>query len=209
MTGYPLDLVVLVADLDQEQTIRGLLDKRSKALGIRELKHSLLRHPRRDPGCFNEAPDVLQSYQDRAAQALVVLDRDGCGQEATSAEGIESDLNIRLASSGWGERAKALVIDPELEIWVWSDSPHVESILGWAGKNPSLREWLSKEGLWSSEQPKPSDPKEALRVALRQGQKRAGAALFGRLAELVSIERCQDASFARLRGLLTAWFASR
>lgn len=34
---YALDLVVLVADLDQQETIRSLLDKRSQSLGIRKV----------------------------------------------------------------------------------------------------------------------------------------------------------------------------
>lgn len=207
MSSPPLDLVVLVADLDQEQAIRSLLRDRVRSLGIRSVKSEYLRHVRHDPGCLNEAEAILQPYQMRAAHALVLLDLEGSGREDQRAEDIESELTSRLGTSGWGDRATAVVIDPELEIWVWSDSPQVEEVLGWTGRKPALREWLQARGLLIPTEPKPRDPKLALREALHEVRQKPSAAIFGRLAQGVGLDRCADASFQRLRKCLWNWFA--
>lgn len=205
---YPLDLVVLVADLDQQEVMRSLLDKRPESLGIRKIRRELLKHPRHDPGCFVEAPALLRTYQDRAAHAVVLLDREGSGKEELSADEMENHLNGRLTASGWGDRARTVVIDPELEIWVWSDSPQVDEGLGWSGRTPSLRQWLLTRGLWPPGAAKPPSPKEALHAALREVRQRAVASIFSRLAATVSLDRCEDPSFSRLRGFLRGWFPS-
>lgn len=49
----PLDLYVLVADKNMEQTLLGLL-ARPDALGIRALRYQVTPHPSRDPGCLRE-----------------------------------------------------------------------------------------------------------------------------------------------------------
>jgi hypothetical protein len=45
------DLVVLAADKNTEFTVRGLLDSRTAALGIRRVVFDVYPHPERDPGC--------------------------------------------------------------------------------------------------------------------------------------------------------------
>jgi hypothetical protein len=206
VSSYAIDLVLLVADLDQEQALRALIDHRSASLGTRRLQWVLLRHPRHDAGCLNEAAEVLQPFQSRAAHALVVLDREGSGQEDRSAVELEKALDERLSISGWGDRARSLVIDPELEIWVWSPSPKVDESLGWAGRRPSLRDWLGAQGFLEGDQHKPARPKEAMRAALREVRRPVSAATFGRIAREVSLERCGDSSFGRFRRLLQTWF---
>jgi hypothetical protein len=204
--SYPLDLYVLVADLDQQQALQALLGSRAESLGIRGVRFEVTKHPQRDGGCFTGAPALLQTLQSQAAHAIVVLDREGCGAEDKSAEEIESDLDARLTSSGWGSRARSVVIDPEIEIWVWSSSPHVDDTLGWTGRSPTLREWLVRQGFLQASEDKPARPKEALRAALRESQMRPSAALFAQLAERVGLERCRDRSFRRLRETLSSWF---
>ena len=51
-------------------------------------------------------------------------------------------MEERLAANGWNDRAKAIVVDPELESWVWADSRVVEDVLGWPGHAEDLRSWL-------------------------------------------------------------------
>lgn len=178
------------------------------SLGIRPLGVEYLRHPRHDPGCFLQAPDILQPYQLRAAHALVVFDREGCGREELTAEQIESDLATRLSESGWGPRSRAVAIDPESEIWIWSDSPKVDEGLGWANRKPALREWLRSRQLLAPDPTKPGAPKDAFRVALREVGQKASASVFARLARQVSLDRCDDPSFSRLRSCLTEWFGT-
>jgi hypothetical protein len=201
-----LDLVVLVPGKDERETLDGLLSARRESLGIPRVRYQILVHPRRDPGCFHEGPAVLQPYCHRARHALVLLDFEGCGQEERSVTEVSEDLKSRLSRSGWEDRAEVVVINPELEVWLWSDSPRVDAELGWSGRDLPLREWLTLKGWWRSGDPKPARPKEALEKVLREVCLPRSAAIYGRLARRVSLERCGDLSFAQLLMIFRTWF---
>jgi hypothetical protein len=205
-TDPPLDLVVLVPGKDDRETLDGLLSKRHESLGIRSIRYQILVHPRRDPGCFHEAPDILQVFQRRARRALVILDHEGSGQEKRALREVAADLKRRLAASGWGDRAAAIIIAPELETWVWSDSPHVDRTLGWGGRAPRLRDWLAAQGLWPANCQKPPRPKESFQAALREAKIRLSSAIFRELAERVGLKDCQDQTFQQFRDLMQDWF---
>ena len=190
----PVDLVVLVPGKNEEAAIGALLSSRHRSLGVRHIRYEILVHTRGDPGCFLEAP------------ALVVFDRQGCGQEQQTVAALTDDLGKRLARAGWEDRAAVLVIEPELENWVWSDSPEVDSALGWQGRDPSLRDWLQQKGLWPEGAAKPRDPKEAVESALREVRRPRSSSIYRALAEQVSLRRCQDPSFAGLKTVLRSWF---
>jgi hypothetical protein len=204
--GDPLDLVVLVPGKDERETIDGLLSARRQSLGMAEIRYELLVHPRRDAGCFHEAPAVLQPFLRRARHALVLFDFEGSGQEARTAQQVTEDLQFRLASDGWEDRVAVVVIDPELEIWLWADSPRVETELGWTGRDRPLREWLHEKGWWGMERRKPEKPKEALERTLREVRIPRSSAIYGRLARRVGLRQCQDPSFHRLLEILRTWF---
>ncbi len=99
-----------------------------------------------------------------------------------------------------------IVIQPELEIWVWSDSTKVDECLGWAGYQPNLRNWLRERKLLAEDAIKPEDPKLAVEHALREVRKPRSAALYRQLAESVSLQRCVDPGFIRLKTTLQQWF---
>ena len=199
------DLIALVADANMEATLKGLL-ARPEALGIRSLDFLVVRHPERDPGVYLRAPEFLRPFRHRYAHVLAILDREGSGREELTAADMEQDLGQRLAPD-WPEgRCAALVIDPELETWLWSDSPHVEAVLGWSGRATSLRSWLVDEGYLREAENKPHRPKEAVEAALRVARKPRSSALYERLARRVSLRRCGDVSFGRLCRILRAWF---
>lgn len=207
MSALPrFDLVILVPGKDDREALDGLLSSRQPSLGIRPVSFETLVHPRHDPGCFHEAPDVLQPYQRHTARALIMFDYEGSGQEPRPAEEVRVDLSDRLRRSGWDDRAAVIVIEPEIEAWVWSDSPEVDAVLGRRGRIPSMREWLAAQGLWTTGNPKPAWPKDAMLAALREVRVQKSSALFRQLAEKVGLERCQDAAFAQLRNLLVSWF---
>ncbi len=89
----------------------------------------------------------------------------------------------------------------------WSESPHVETILGWPrDAQGELRGWLSHRGFLSADRVKPDRPKEALEAVLRHVRRGRSAALYRKLADAVSLERCVDESFVKLRDTLGAWF---
>ncbi len=135
-----LDLVVLVADKDIEYAMRGLLN-RQKALGIRVVSAEVFAHPEHDPGCYLRSHTFLRSMVNRYAKAMVLFDRHGCGAEGRTRAELEAEVEGRLENSGWQGRCGAVVLDPELEVWVWSDSPHVAEILGWRGRTPPTGVW--------------------------------------------------------------------
>lgn len=196
------DLLCLAADKSIEATLRGLL-ARSQALGIHAVEVDVLVHPRRDPGCYHEAHEFLRPFRDSYHHALVVFDQAWEGAPAQDALVLEQEVRQRLGGDGW---ADVVVIDPELEAWVWSDSPHVDACLGWGNRNPGLRTWLDQQGLWRAGHPKPDDPKEAVERALLAVRIPPSSAIYGNLARSVSVERCTDGSFARFRARLGDWF---
>jgi hypothetical protein len=205
-TPFDFDLVALVADADQRETLTSLLGKRRKSLGIRDLRYKLLKHPQRDSGCVHGAVAVLETQVGLAMHALVVLDHEGSGQETVAAQELARRLKGRLEDAGWEDRAEVVVIQPELEAWVWSDSPHLEEVLGWPEDEPHLRSWLAAKGLWLEGSPRPTHPEEALHRVLKHTRVRHSAALYGQLAEKVSLVHCSDASFVHLKSVLRRWF---
>lgn len=169
MTNGPVgnDLVILVADQNIKVVTDGLLS-RHHSLRIRPVRFGTFVHPEHDPGCLRRAHGFLRSFASEYDYALVVFDREGCGKEGASAQELEAEVETALARSGWEDRAATIVLDPELEAWVWSDSPHVDRILGWAGRTPNLRTWLVGERFLQEGEFKPARPKEAMERALRE-----------------------------------------
>lgn len=199
-----MDLVCLVADSDMKAAIEQLFE-RPKSLGTRDFKFKVLKHQKHDPGCFKNSEEILDLYCSDTEHALVILDYDWGGVPASNGSELEGKLEQSLNKryeEGW---AKAVVIEPELEAWVFSTSPHVAKILGWPS-NQDLRSFLTSSDLWMPEEPKPNDPKVALETALRRRQIPRSPSIYRQLAERVSTRSCTDRSFVRLKSLLKGWF---
>lgn len=201
------DLIVLVADNDMANTMEGLLT-RHHSLAIRSITTRVMRHPERDPGCAIRGVDFLSRYSDQYHHGLLVFDHEGSGKEKIDRMDLQETLNAELAQSSWGTRARTIVISPELESWIWSDSPEVDAVLRWNSQAVSLRHWLINEDWVQENCPKPKRPKEAFLAALRETRTPRSAALYSQLAKRVSLRRCQDPAFMELRALLQAWFSS-
>lgn len=201
-------LVCLVADKNMEATITGLLS-RPQALGIRSIDYTVIVHPHRDPGCFNEAPEFLKIYRETHAHALVLLDRQWDGAPASTGEELQDLLREQLQRAGLSDWAEPIVIDPELEAWVFSDSPSVEKCLGWDDKRPPLRTWLQGKDLWPEQAVKPPDPKAAVERILYQVRKPRSSSIYRELARAVSVERCSDRAFLQFKSVLSRWLSDR
>lgn len=205
------DLVVLVADADIEQAIRGLLS-RPDGLGLRPFKWTVTRHPERDPGCRAQAAEFLRPFLLRFRRALVVFDWEGSGSSA-SREETQAVVEDLLFRNGWRDRARAIAIEPELEAWLWNGSPRVAEELGWGRDYAGLREHLASKNLWPEGAVKPPDPKQAAREAMRaahvRNRSRRSPAKFHRLASQISpavLSGCQDPAFGELIETLRHWF---
>jgi len=206
------DLVVLVADKDQKAAIQGLIAN-PKRLGIRPIDCGIYEHPRRDSGCWKDAENVLRSQRADFANALVIFDHEGSGQEAKSVDKVEGELRKRLERNGWKDHCDVVVIAPELEIWAWSDSPVLDEYLGWKDASPDLRTQVRsrQKQLWGEEQqPKPKRPKEAMEWALKNAPKRPrrqdSSRIFEQLAQKLPFDNCKDSSFNKLLDTLRNWF---
>ena len=203
----PKDLYVLVADQDMLQAMEALLN-RGASLGTRPIRYAIAKHIHRDPGCRTGASQYLRSQLNEYRYALVMFDKRGCG-DFDSREEIQHKVEINLERNGWRDRSKVVVIDPELETWVWNGSNLVPKILGWPGEYQELKAWLEAEDLWPSDFAKPPDPKKAMRAALRKCKQNVSARLFSQLARSVTLLHCRDSAFAELKDTLQHWFPTR
>lgn len=179
--------------------------RRPQSLGIRQVRFAIARHRHRDPGCRTDASRRLRPHLNEYRYAMVVFDQDGCGRDDATRVDIQFDVERDLARNGWENRSKAIVIKPELENWVWNTSNHVPGVLGWNSYR-ELRDWLNEKGRWPDETAKPPDPKEAMRAALAKAGRRVSAAMFGRLADTVSLQGCECPAFGELADTLQTWF---
>lgn len=205
--GAPSDLFVLVADSDAYRVLEAVL-KTPDRLGIRPVTFEIERHPGHDPGCRLGAAEHLRPFLGRFRHALVVFDRAGCGSRKSRRE-IQAGVTAELAANGWQDRARAIVIAPELEIWVWGSWANLATVLG--STESVLRQLLTRQGFPTSDLGKPLDPKNALGVVVgrKEGagrQRRRSPRLFGQLTANAPLTGCRDPAFRELRKTLCAWF---
>ncbi len=202
------ELIILTADKSMQVSVETLL-RRYHSLGIRSLRPAefdTIVQPNFDASVYLGGHELLRSQSARYRHAIMMCDRHGCGQEQLTREELEQRMEERLRRSGWSDRAAAIVIDPELEAWVWTDSPHVEEILGWRRRQLGLREWMRAEGYLAEGQVKPVHPQRCLDEALRIARKPRSSALFRAIGERVSLRRCTDSAFLKFVSILQKWF---
>ena len=136
----------------------------------------------------------------------MLFDKDGCGDEWAERRRIQDAMEGDLRRNGWENRSKAIVIEPELEAWVWSISANVGKVLGWNERTGALRDWLRWQHLWPDGEAKPPDPKSALKRAMRKKNRHPKAATFMALARKVGFSACEDPAFREMRETLQGWF---
>lgn len=196
------DIVFLVADKNMETTVSTLLTRQG-SLDIRVITCDIFIHQYRDTGVLNNSHDFLRPFQNKYKYAMVLLDREGCGDNRER-KVIEETVENFLNSSGWQGRCATIVFDPELEIWVWSDSPHVAKALGW--EQTEINSWLQQKKFCSLGNQKPTRPKEAMEEALREKKIPRSSYIYKEIASQVSLKNCSDPSFLKFREVLQRWF---
>ena len=70
----------------------------------------------------------------------------------------------------------------------------------------NYRQVFASAGYWPTGAPKPPRPKEALGYLHRHHKVKAFNAEFGKLAEAMSVRKCQVLAFIQLHHQLRAWF---
>lgn len=204
-TGTRKDLIILVADKDAEQTLHGLL-KRNHSLGIREITYDIIIHTNRDNGCATNSVEYLRIFLKNYTYAITVFDKDGSGQEHEQSTKLYSELKENLQKNGWENRCEVIIIEPELEQWIWASSNKLPAIISWNGDYNTIQNWLTEKGMWLQNQTKPSKPKESFQMCLRRTQTRVSSSLFLQIAEQISFKNCTDTSFNLLKNTLQLWF---
>jgi len=199
------DLILLVPDKNTEFTVRGALS-RPEALGIRPVDFQVLVEQGRDGGVRRRGSQVLGGQQARFAHALLLLDHEGSGSDIAPVE-LEAQLDQSL-SVMWGDRAKAIVIDPEVDVWMWGAETHLRSMVDWRFPE-DIRPWLVSQSFVFARDGKPARPKEALEAAFRRAQTPRSSARYEEVARRISLTRCKDDAFLRLRAAVVGWFAAR
>lgn len=207
------DLLFLVADKNMAEAVGGFLERdqihsivgcgRFKFDARRDIKVAVGQN---DPGLYVRANELLRPLAEEYMRAVVIVDEEWNG--SPGAHDIEGRLLEHLADAGWSEEnSLGLVVQPEADVWLWSDSPYSAKALGWASWDV-LRPALEKQGLLAAGQPKPERPKEAAEWALRNGDKKTprSAALYRQVSSHASIKRCEDDALKRLLSALRAWF---
>lgn len=197
------DLIVLVADKNMQFAMQGGLD-RPTSLGIREIFFDFRQHPGRDGGARSSGAQVLALEKARFSHALLILDHEGSGAGELDALALETQLDEKLKST-WGDRAKAIVIAPEVDIWMWGSDNKLAEILKWP-RQESIRDWLQDSGFAVTENGKPQRPKEALEAVFRACKLPRSSAAYQQIAAGISLARCEDPAFMRLRDQLQRWF---
>jgi hypothetical protein len=199
------DLVCLVADKNMEAVVRALL-WRPPSLGIRPIEFDIFVHEQRDPGCYKTGAEYLRGFRPQYLHGLIMLDYEWEGRPCQSVDEFVSLMQKTLRGADLLDWGDVVVIEPELEVWLFTGSPHLGHCLGWQDDRPLIRDWLHGRGLWSEGASKPSDPKRAIEEILYSTRKPRSSSIYAEIASRSTFRRCTDRSFQRLQGLLTKWF---
>ena len=196
------DLVLLVADKNAQFALKGALE-RPTALGIRPVTFDFIVHPEHDGGVRKTGPDIIGLARQRFSHAFLVMNFEGSGS-ADEASVLESRLDSRLQAA-WQNRAKAIVIEPEVDVWMWGSDNAIRDAVEWPHRG-SIREWLERNGFEFQDNDKPIRPKESLEAILKESNQPRSSAIYLRIASQISLRRCTDFAFQRLRQQLINWF---
>lgn len=202
------DLIILVADQNMRDCIEGLIPRLPHVLNVSPFSYNIFVHSNRDPGCRTQSSAFLASFQNQYRFGLVIFDKDGCGKESLSRSELETEVEALLSITGWRDRAKVIVIDPELENWIWVRSSQFAEIINWENIE-SLYQWLSDQEYLTNESPKPNRPKEAFEAALYISKKRRSSSIYKQIASRVSFKNCTDQSFLKFIQSMNDWFLNK
>lgn len=172
------DCFFLLADKNMQATFEGFLTRpaffRSLACGEFAFEPRLdlsVAAGDNDPGLYTRGHELLRPYQASHRHAVVALDADWDG--SPGGEAISEHLTARIKATGWeADRFVVIVIDPELENWIWQQNDHVARGLGFSDSDELLAD-PDLRAAWPHEQAKPSSPKEILESLLQKEESHA------------------------------------
>lgn len=204
-------LLVYVADKNMAEAVSGLLDREGFHRAVacapfdfdsrRDLK---VANGQNDPGIYTRGAELMRPYRAAYERAVLIADEEWDG--SPGADTMRHALRAHLDAAGWvGDNGLPLVVSPEADVWLWSDSPHSALALGWASWD-ELRPALQQQGLLNGDQQKPTRPKEAAEWALARKRLSRAAWRYREVASQVSLRRCTDPALQAFLDQLRIWF---
>jgi len=206
------EIIFLVADATMEAVFRAFFerDRFHQALKCRVFQidpvQDIIHIPKQtDGGLHRRAHDLLRSYLKTHNRAIVVLDQQFGGEIPADVvrKGIIDNLNL----NGWDGRCAVVVIEPELEAWLWQDNVNVEAAVRHI-RPPSLRDYLLAEGEWPQDEWKPISPKESIQRVIRANHAGPHTLVYARIAKSVTVRGCLDPAFVHFARTLCDWFGA-
>lgn len=195
------DLVILTADKNAEYLLRGLIPRLQYSHNIEPLEYDIFSHPRRDPGCYNDGVEFLRAFKGRYKRCLLIFDYEGSGIKSGHHD-AEQELESALTGSGWNQ-AQCIIISPELDKWIFANSNHLPGILGMDGKTYSELITFLVANSFTFQNGKPTRPKEALELILKEQRIPRSSSLYKEVASKVTYSNCIDTQFQNLLLILT------
>ena len=200
------DLIVLVADKNTEYILNAILQRVPQIENIKPFSYHIVIHYLRDPGIYNSCHEFLRPFYSKYKFAIVVFDKEGCGENKMNSREIEHLLENKLAENGWKDNAAVIVNDPEIENWVWVNSPHFLNAISWDKNYIDIQNWISRKGFTIKENFKPIRPKEALESVLKYTNTPRSSSIYFDIGSNASYKYCTDVSFRKLVSILKKWF---
>jgi hypothetical protein len=225
------DIVWLIADLECRTALTGFLDRETfhLSLGCGEFlwdaNQDVLRDEKgKDCGVWKNAHVLLRGKRTTYHHAIVLVDNAFGGSPGP--QRVEADILGNLQTVGWPRSdVEVIVLDPELEIWIWQRNPNVEQAFDYTGP-PSLWNLLAERAVspehrlvnadpdrgllpaWPLEAAKPGDPKAVVEAVRDLCNSDPPSAIFNAITARVSVKGV-DPAFLKLRGTLRKWFPAK
>jgi hypothetical protein len=205
------DCIFLLADKNMQASIKGFFskDRWRRALGCGSFDFE----PRQDihvaagdndPGLYTRAHELLRPFIHTHRFAVIVLD--AAWEGSPGAPAIQDHISEQLESNGWAiDRFLVVVIEPELENWIWQASPHVAANLGFDSIE-DMRADAAVRANWPDGRYKPASPKETMEAVLRKKRIPRSSSIYQQITSKVSVKQCKDAAFQELTARLRVWF---
>jgi len=182
----------------------GAILARPEALAIQPVPWVIRRHPGKDSGVCRKGAQLAASLSRQHTHALLIFDHDGCGDRRPPAE-IERRIRGELKRH-WADRGEAVVVSPELELWIWRARAQIARELGITKSEMLLQ--LEEGGFLGDGRSKPTPPKDALESLLRAAKRVRSSAVYGSIVTQASLRDtpCETDSYPRFVTILRNWF---
>ncbi len=208
------DCVFFTADSTMKQALLGFMTRNHRFahynLGTAPFafdpNEDLFSSATMDPGTYTTGEELMRPFQKTHRHAVLMLDAQWDGSPGAAA--IRTDLSNRILVTGWPADAfKVIVIEPELEAWIWQRNQRLATALKFGSVAEMVKAVHDAKVDWPNGQAKPSRPKEALEaVATRKRKIGYSSALHRAITTTISLAGCRDNAFLELRQTLQRWF---